>query len=829
MVLLLEQARASHVNYTTPTLTTRVLLFDYFAGEIFSRLTESEQQFLLKTALFPQITASAARALSGNSRAEEILSDLARRNYFTVGHADNYEYHPLFRDYLLNRLITETDLESLKELQKMTAHLLFEQGQTDDAVVLLIAASAWETLGLIALKQAASLFAQGRVQVLARWIRAIPEPLREQEPWLDYWLGVSCIDHNSSEAKLNLERAHHMFMRKKDRTGLLLSWAVIAENLTRQFVDISQVYNWVEWLNQELLTNPTIPSPAIELRVIAGMTAALLSSCEDDHEIARWIEKASVALYDISDLGTRSRMATYISIYATWTGDMGRLPIIAEQTQQWSEILLSLGRDGIEVQNALYCKAMYFWTAGINDFGREASEQALAHAAQTGIQVITQFHLTRAFSACMCQGDIESASMYLGRLMSLGGYGQPSQKHNFRWHNFPGWLSLGLGNPQKALNEAQESLRIIQSSFGVISQRVSSHLVAGHALAFLQRRVEAETHIEQVLDYAQRFKSPMMEFSALLLQAFVEREDAENHSALRRALAIGREQHYLNTIVWLSSAVTEVCCLALDQGIEVAYVQNLIMNRHLEPIEPPVNLENWPWPLRLYTLGRFSIVRDGRPLVIVTGKGQKKPLEMLQTLIALGGRQVGVAHIIEQLWPDAEGDAGANLFKITLHRLRKLLGYEHSIESAEGRVSINPKLVWVDCWSWSRVVSKIHDNNFSDRILNLYHGHFLSLESANNGAIVHYREQLRNRMLDALKIYIKYLEKQKNWELALDLCTKAINLDDINEDFYSAAIRAHLALGRKAEAMRTFERAKNCYAKFSFLPSPRLQSLIEDS
>jgi len=269
---------------------------------------------------------------------------------------------------------------------------------------------------------------------------------------------------------------------------------------------------------------------------------------------------------------------------------------------------------------------------------------------------------------------------------------------------------------------------------------------------------------------------------------------------------------------------------ALEHDIETSYVQELIRHRTLTPsAKEMATPDTWPWPLRLYTLGRFSIVRDGQSLGISNGKGHKKPLEMLQTLIALGGRQVGAEHIIEQLWSDAEGDAAANLFKITLHRLRKLLVHENAIEFAEGRVSINSKLIWVDCWSLTRVLAEARDSNTASRALSLYQDHFLKLEPANNSAIIHYREQLSSRMLGTLKSQIGQFAKLGNWDAVLDLSTRAIALDDIDEDFYDSSIRAHLARGRKAEALRTLEQAKQRYAQLKLKPSSRLQALLQST
>lgn len=55
-------------------------IFDYFAGELFDKIDETCRDFLLKTALFPKMTALMAKALTGRADAESILSSL-RHNH----------------------------------------------------------------------------------------------------------------------------------------------------------------------------------------------------------------------------------------------------------------------------------------------------------------------------------------------------------------------------------------------------------------------------------------------------------------------------------------------------------------------------------------------------------------------------------------------------------------------------------------------------------------------------------------------------------------------------------------------------------------------------
>ena len=115
-------------------------------------------------------------------------------------------------------------------------------------------------------------------------------------------------------------------------------------------------------------------------------------------------------------------------------------------------------------------------------------------------------------------------------------------------------------------------------------------------------------------------------------------EEAEGLTALSRAMALGKAGGYINSFVWQPPVMAQLCAKALEAGIEVEYVQSLVRKRRLVPEEPPVEIETWPWPIRIYALGRFEIQRDDQPLQFV-GKVQRKPLGLLKAIVAFGSAE----------------------------------------------------------------------------------------------------------------------------------------------------------------------------------------------
>ncbi len=151
------------------------------------------------------------------------------------------------------------------------------------------------------------------------------------------------------------------------------------------------------------------------------------------------------------------------------------------------------------------------------------------------------------------------------------------------------------------------------------------------ALAYHEhgKNEDACYHRERMMEMA--VGASYLEYISGLISAAMSLEDGRDDACavlLRRAMAIGAEHGYLNFAWWQPRVMARLCVRALEKGIEPAYVQRLIRTRNLVPDEAPVHLQNWPWPVRIATLGSFSLEVAGEP-VVFSGKVQKKPLEML--------------------------------------------------------------------------------------------------------------------------------------------------------------------------------------------------------
>jgi ATP/maltotriose-dependent transcriptional regulator MalT len=171
VILLAAQPGKSSPDTRTYETAAPQLMFDYFAGEVFSKANADTQRLLLRTAFLPHVSVKMARILTGLTDATQILGELNTRRYFTdpIGQDDSlYRYHPLFQAFLQARS------EELAQLLERSASLLAAEDQIEPAIELLLEANAWEEMARLIGKHAPRLLAEGRNRTLEGWLDSLP-------------------------------------------------------------------------------------------------------------------------------------------------------------------------------------------------------------------------------------------------------------------------------------------------------------------------------------------------------------------------------------------------------------------------------------------------------------------------------------------------------------------------------------------------------------------------------------------------------------------------------------------------------------------------------
>jgi LuxR family maltose regulon positive regulatory protein len=834
LVLMLEGSRSRAVE--PPPLPDRTPreLFDYFGSEIFGRLGTSVRDFLLKTAFLPEMTATAAEALTGQRRASQLLSYLRWNNLFLTEHVHSeplYRYHPLFRKFLLSRAPDILGEQQTHALKRRAAALLEAADRVEEAADLFADLGDHASVGRLILAHAPSLLAQGRNRVLEAWLGRLPEESFRENPWLLFWLGACRMPFNPVGSRCQMERAFEMFWRRKDPAGTFLSWALIIDNLCMYLNDFKALDEWIDRFDRIAKRFPSFPHPEIEARVVASLLGGLYMRRVDHPDIEAWVNKASAMIRGCNDIQVRLQASLYLFLYFIWIGDFPRARGVVESTRQWVSSSTSYPQRMILFH--LFEARLHCGVAQFDDSIRSAAK-GLEIAHTSGLHLWDFLLLGEETSSSLGKGDLDSASAYLQRMAPFLGPGQTYNQAYF--HHLSSWHAALKGDIPLALS-LEETADALINECGAPCGIALGNVYMARLENEIGKTGDAAIHLEQAGKIARGMKSPILEYQCFLVKAdiaFLRGDEASGIASLGKAFSIGRENGYFHYDNWTPSFMTRLCVKALENGMEVPYVQELIRKRKLVPASPPLDVEAWPWPVAVYTLGRFGILKDGRP-VTFSRKVQKRPLFLLKALIAFGGRAVREEQIADAVWPEVEGDMAIQSMSVALRRLRQLLGHEEAVVRREGALSLDPRYCWVDAFAFERLMGKAASlgetgrkegaAKLEEKALPLYRGPFLA-EDAGRSWAVSMRERLRSRYMSSVGRLGDHWMQAGKWEKARECYQRGIDVDNLAEEFYQSLMRCYLADGRKAEALAVYDRLGKTFSSLGVEPSPKTRNLL---
>ena len=798
-----------------PAQATPQVLFDYFAGEIFTRMASGVQALLLRAALLPSMTPARVAELTGTAQPEAVLGELSRSGYFTVKLAASlYQFHPLFREFLLRRAEETLEPAELAALRRGAAAIVAADGDPSEAVALLSAAGAWPEMLCLALEQAPAMLGQGRRRVLDGWLCALPAALRDDSPWALYWLGLSRLASAPFEARVQLEHAFRLFEYREDRTGAFSAWAGIVDSFVYEWSQFGPLDRWIAVMDEMLARDAGFPSAEVEARVVPAIFTALMYRQPQRPDLPQWAERVRKLALASADPRRGILLATnLVHYYSFWRGDAASARLLVDAMPRPASAA-AVG----ELAYIAWCamQAGYSWYVGDNDECLRSVREGLDTSRRSGAPFMTSHLDTHGVIASLAAGDLPAAERFLKEAAAAMPEGLLYRAH----HQYLTALDAFFrDDPARAAASAREAVALAGEAGAPLTLAFYRVLLA--LVLFRQgRRREALVVLAQSRRLARGMRDANMEMSCAYTTSYFLLERGKPRFALpllRRTLALARASGVSFRSYWTPEFMRRLFGAALEHGIEVRYVRELIRRRRLAPPAEAMHLESWPFPVRVYTLGRFRVLVDGRPLEF-SGKAQKKPLELLMALVAFGGREVSEQRLTEALWPEAEGDAAHQACAVALHRLRRLLACDDAVTLARNHFSLDPHHVWVDTWAFERGLAPRLPlpgsggrNPFAERALGLYGGPFLAEQAGAPWAIAP-RERLHARFVRHMAEHGRTLLAVGEYAAAIAALERGLGVEPLAEELYQGLMLCYQALERPAEAIKVYQRCERTLA-----------------
>jgi ATP/maltotriose-dependent transcriptional regulator MalT len=609
----------------------RDAVFDYFATLLLDSAPESTRQILLSVAFLPYVTGSMATVLSGRDDAAAVLEQLYRRHLFTdrrSGDEPIYQFHALFREFLKAR--AHVAISDVNALMVRSARELESHGDAAAAVDLYLAASSWEVAVDSVLREAGALLVSGRRQTLVRWIGALPRSEALKSPRLLYWLGSAQVQTEPQAAIRTLREALDCFDASRDREGTILCLTALLNAAFIGFIALDAMEGWLDRLLQEMDNEVVFSSPDEELRVW-GVLCSALFWIRPWHP---WTESAAAKVEALLPYGRDPTLALTAAARAlattTFNGQFDCGDRVAAATRHLVDAPAASPTEAAWwLVNAGFLR---FFEARYDE-SLDLMHQADRIADGNGIRksfVMAVFHRCAVEFRVLGWGVASQTLADMEALLPQARYPMAEAM----LYLLKARRAYAFGRHAEAA-ELAEIAEVATLRIGSRYQEMLFGLIVADLLLGDGRIARASVLLARSRSLIQRAPAFDCWRGAL---AFIEaygalaagNRDAATH-ALRSALALakdGKRRYYLRHF---ECAMPALFSLALEQGIEVAFVRDLIAMFRLKPPQPcPAN---WPWPVRIRTLGTFQVEVDGSPLEF-SRKLPRKTLLLLKAIVA---------------------------------------------------------------------------------------------------------------------------------------------------------------------------------------------------
>ena len=832
LLLILQHGEFEEIKAYRLANHTPSEVFDYFGSVLFERLDPAMQHILIRLSHLPQISPHAAEKIAGGYSLE-ILEKLHADNAFTyrtVGENPTYSFHPLFQEFLQARCHNRCSPAEVRQLQSISAACLAADGATDEAVGLYLQGGQVDQALRLILALAPKLSMQGRVLTLSAWLNALPADLAETLPWLVFWRGVCTVPYNPKEGQAYFKRALATFEEQDDPVGSYLAFSGIIEAIVFAAEDYAALDIYIDKYHELHARWGAIEVGDVQIRLTNAMLMAMIMRRGNTPEIAIWIDRAWATLNELKDINTTLQLFIGLLTLQTITGEFAAarhvLDVLQEVIPDNGPILPHLFHMNL--------RTFYCWSVGRFEEGLASADRGMQIEADCDLRMLYTAIRTHAACAAIGLGQMELARRYLDEaasMVSLEGNWIQSLYHAMR-----SWYELRLGNLAGAGFHAHIHYEKALAAGSHLTMPFS-HAIMAVILYESGQHDAAQEHLAMGFATSKGYTGQVFEFKGYLLKArfaLAEGDEATATRMLEEGFAIGARWDYRYVNHWQPEVMAELCAEALRRDIESAYVRSLVVEHGLVPPTPPVDVPGWPWPVRITTLGRFSLEKDGIALPSPR-KAQQRPLAILKYLVAAGGKSIPASKIELALWPDADGDAANNAFSTTLHRLRKLMGSDDAIRYSQGLLSFDPFLVWIDVLAFERCALQVTRtlsepcsaaelHSLRKALVGLYLGPFLPGESA--AWAIPLRERLQASFFTALSTLAHAFEERGCLEDAAQCCRYGLTLDPLVEPLYYPLMRITFQQGRKSEALQLYEQCRTLLkAELGLAPSEMLETV----
>lgn len=810
-------------------------LHDYLAEEVVGDLPEATQSFLMRVAILQVIEPELAIVVTGVGETElrehvdagERAGLLARRG---ESPRRAHGYHPLVRDFLIERLTREIGANGVRELHRVVARWADGHDWRLAAHHYAAASDAGDVHRVLA-EAIEPIMATGELALAESLLERFPPPA--PVPALE--VIVSRLDFYRNRTDEAIRRA---------------TWAVDnADNATRGPAGINLAS--IEYLSGRLETalaradELAVSAAADRSRQIARAIASVMDSTADGDVVAHldFMQQLLVEQLEADERHFAGISAHNLAIAQVATG---RFADAAKSAAQAVELLES----GTPSPEAAATRITWAWSL-IHRGGWDAAQELLTEALATDHE-LTRLEVQLEISALQVwfDSDVPAALTLaeVGHAISAS----PALQQFARILQSD--LDLRRGDPVSARHLLEGLLRESIFTFAGQKSRLKAMLATAAARCndadadALLREAEEQAHRQRAalwIDYctllhglrsgglaASRAVADAMSRSEGLVHMLAEdvgRRLPELEPSVRSALLAvieRRRPRWLPVLRVLSSTVEQPARVdaarfldVVGERDDVKPLRRLVRELHLTG--PDVLLGRG---LARRLADRVVVEDLGRTVVrigttdVAGGDIRRKVLALLMFLLTRQGFSAARDQVLDALWPEHEPGDALNSLNQTVYFLRRVFEARYDEDTTAGYVNHSSDVLWLDgelissrsaaCRALLLTAAKDRSPEIVDALSATYVAPF-ALDFAYEDWATGYREMLHASYLEVIeRTVLEYFDAEV-FDHALQLAGRAVEVDPNAEPLHVLVIRLCRRMGAHAAAAERYATYSN--------------------
>jgi DNA-binding SARP family transcriptional activator len=830
-----------------PDLRSAPELRSFLSEELFDPLEPELRAAAIESSVARVVTPAVAAALA---LPPDFSSRIGRAGMLTrpVGDDGGFAYHPLLREFLLERLGVDRGEEERRRLHAVVAPAIAQDGDTIEAIEHLLAARSWPD-AVAAIEREGPALVRKSAALLRRWLGLLPSASRAVptilalEGQLEWGAG----DHPRAAAVLR--EAVRGFRDHPNPPAEWMARFALADSVfaTFEFDELSDI---VQGWDDAAAAPAGILAPATVAYV--SVTLAMLGRIEESDRLAelalRHPAAALLGPVEALRLSYRdtppgrldevfARMQAAVQELERSDPFNRRLYFLATLAMMYSErgypeaglkVWMQVRAEGIGGSVPILVDSARAWCALLNaTLGRRheaETELALHEGQEKGWRDVLISGLAGACVAGL-QGDAAETVAKANRTLAVAVRGPVVFFHRTATQLIPPLVAVGR------LDRAHE---VLDQTFDLVDQ-----VYPGPLGCFLRGRLLA------LRAWLRHMEGDSTESDADLLLFWDEAGETLGHT-------LRREWDRLEAVVWaaLERGVLEpertVVALrrAFPEGLQlvaflhhpVAAVRRFVLEPATASGDPEALVELGKLtadpdpelaaaaaraagrlarilpPLRFELLGRFAVRRGSWQ----AGDAWGRPVDarLVRFLLVNLDRSVPEDVIFEALWPERPAASARNSLLVAISRARRVLdppGAQHSVIESAGRsyrLALGKRDV-VDAEEFRSAAGlALADSGQPRRPLleharSLWGGEPLPEERYTDWTTA-YRELLVDRYTGVLAALVEVHAADGRHSEAAEVARQLVDLDPLNEGGHRALITAYARAGRTGYALRQY-------------------------